>query len=72
MPSRPPHGGYPGEVVGPNPLGCRYPGLRCDRLCMECRGDFDVVDRKTGRVVGDVSDTVAMNRMLREFGEPDA
>jgi hypothetical protein len=27
------------------------------------------VDRKTGRWVGDVSDTVVMNRMLREFGE---
>jgi hypothetical protein len=49
--------------------GCRYPGLNCDRVCMECRGSFDVVDRETGRIVGDVDDTTAMNRMLREFGE---
>jgi hypothetical protein len=49
--------------------GCRHPGLPCDRLCLECRGDFDVIDRKTGERVGDVSDQTAMNRMLREFGE---
>lgn len=51
--------------------GCRYPKLGCDRVCMECRGDFDVIDAKTGRIVGDVGDTVAMNRMLREFGDPE-
>jgi hypothetical protein len=48
---------------------CRHPGLNCDRICMECRGSFDVIDRETGAIVGDVNDTVAMNRMLREFGE---
>lgn len=49
---------------------CHYPGLSCDRICMECRGDFDVVDRKTGRRVGDVDDHTAMNRLLAEFGDP--
>lgn len=52
--------------------GCRYPGLSCNRLCMECRGDFDVIDRKTGRRVGDVDDQTAMNRMLAEFGDSAA
>jgi hypothetical protein len=50
---------------------CRYPGLPCDRLCMECRGSFDIVDRETGRRVGDVDDQTAMNRMRREFGDPE-
>jgi hypothetical protein len=48
---------------------CRHPGLACDRVCMECRGSFDVIDRETGSVVGDVDDQTAMNRMLREFGD---
>lgn len=56
-----------------NPLNtvneCRHPGLPCDRVCMECRGDFDVVDRKTQRRVGDVDDRTAMARLLAEFPE---
>jgi hypothetical protein len=50
---------------------CRHPGLPCDRPCMECRGDFDVVDRKTQRRVGDVDDGKAMERMLAEFSAVD-
>lgn len=48
---------------------CRHPGLPCDVLCMECRGDFDVVDRKTQRRVGDVDDRTAMERLMAEFPE---
>lgn len=47
--------------------GCRYPGLNCDRLCLECRGDFDVIDRKTGRIIGNVDDDTAMSRLRAEF-----
>lgn len=50
---------------------CRYPGLNCDRVCLECRGDFDVVDGKTGRRVGDVHDATAIGRLYAEFGEPE-
>lgn len=47
--------------------GCRYPNLPCDRLCLECRGDFDVVDAKTGRRVSDVDDGTAWERLQAEF-----
>ena len=55
--------------AGNGVAGCRYPGLSCDRLCTECRGDFDVIDAKTGRRVGDVDGATAMARLLAEFGE---
>jgi hypothetical protein len=57
---------HPRNTVGPE---CRYPGLPCDILCLECRGDFDVVDAKTGRRVGDVDEATAWARLLAEFGD---
>jgi hypothetical protein len=48
---------------------CRHPGLACDRVCLECRGSFDIVNGETGQRVGDVDDQTAMNRLLREFGD---
>jgi hypothetical protein len=59
---------HPRNVVGPE---CRHPGLPCDIVCLECRGDFDVVDRKTGRRVADVDDDTAMARLLAEFTDVD-
>jgi hypothetical protein len=28
---------------------CRHPGLACDRVCLECRGSFDIVNGERSR-----------------------